>query len=292
MNRKKITIFLVLLTFVFLQVHALSVRDFTFMHLGQMEGLCNQRIYSVRQTPDGALWWSNKNDIERYNGVQIKHYRLEKDPLMSMLAGRTIKLTLPAPTHNDWSLLAFDNKGAIYTYNKMQDRFQLVADVKTLLKTDVNLNDILETDAGIWLATNQGVFLLHDNKVETVAKGVHTNSIIKTDWYLLFCTKSGVLKYTNTHHPSPKYPRTLKVAIMMRNTIKRGSEDSHKEFGFFLMIIPVVLYTSNIFLRLVMRESCITPSVASIPITTRLCSSVPMERVYTRFPDRELKGWS
>ena len=203
MNRKKITIFLVLLTFVFLQVHALSVRDFTFLHLGQMEGLCNQRIYSVRQTPDGALWWSNKNDIERYNGVQIKHYRLEKDPLMSTLAGRTIKLALPAPTHNDWSLLAFDNKGAIYTYNKMQDRFQLVADVKTLLKTDVNLNDILETDAGIWLATNQGVFLLHDNKVETVAKGVHTNSIIKTDWYLLFCTKSGVLKYTNTHHPSP-----------------------------------------------------------------------------------------
>lgn len=203
MKQKKLIALLTLLLSVMLHTSAISVREFTFLHLGQAEGVCNQRIFSVRQTPDGALWWSNKNDIERYNGVQIKHYKLGNDQLSNM-AGRTIKLTLPAPTHNDWILLAFDNKGAIYTYNKVQDRFQLVADMKALLKTDVYLNDILETDAGIWLATNQGVFLLHDNKVETVAKGVHANSIIKTDWYLLFCTKSGVLKYTqssssNTH---------------------------------------------------------------------------------------------
>ena len=200
MKQKKLIALLTLLLSVMLHTSAISVREFTFLHLGQAEGVCNQRIFSVRQTPDGALWWSNKNDIERYNGVQIKHYKLGNDQLSNM-AGRTIKLTLPAPTHNDWILLAFDNKGAIYTYNKVQDRFQLVADMKALLKTDVYLNDILETDAGIWLATNQGVFLLHDNKVETVAKGVHANSIIKTDWYLLFCTKSGVLKYTNTQHP-------------------------------------------------------------------------------------------
>lgn len=199
MKQKKTYIFSYILTFLFLsvslQMSALSVRDFTFLHAEQITGMCNQRIYSIRQTPDGALWWSNKNDVERYNGVQIKHYQLGKDQLMSSIAGRIIKLALPTPTHNDWTLLAFDNKGTIYSYSKIQDRFELIANIRKLLKTDVILNDIMETEAGIWLATTQGIFLLHDKKVTAVVKGVHANSIIKTDWHLLFCTKSGVWQY-------------------------------------------------------------------------------------------------
>lgn len=201
MKRIKLILTIVLLSTILFpvsvaaQLTALSVRDFSFLHLGQNEELCNQRIYSVRQTSDGALWWSNKNDVERYNGVRVKHYQLGADQPMSVLAGRIIKLALPVPTRNDQMLLAFDNKGSIYSYNQIQDRFQLVADVKALLKTDVYLNDIMETDAGIWLATNQGVLLLKDNQVKTILKGVHTNSIVKTDWHLLFCTRSGVWQH-------------------------------------------------------------------------------------------------
>ena len=40
--------------------------DFTFSHLGQNEGLSNQRIYTIRQTADHALWWSTKEGIDRY----------------------------------------------------------------------------------------------------------------------------------------------------------------------------------------------------------------------------------
>ena len=38
---------------------AQSVRDFTYTHLGQADGILSQRVYSIQQTTDdGALWWA------------------------------------------------------------------------------------------------------------------------------------------------------------------------------------------------------------------------------------------
>ena len=45
------------------QVVAQQVRDFTFSHLGQAEGLSNQRIYTICQTEDQAVWWSTKESL-------------------------------------------------------------------------------------------------------------------------------------------------------------------------------------------------------------------------------------
>ena len=58
------------------QAAAQQARDFTFAHLGRAEGLSNQRVYTVRQTTDGALWWSTKDGVDRYNGVSICHYAI------------------------------------------------------------------------------------------------------------------------------------------------------------------------------------------------------------------------
>ncbi len=67
---------------------AQRVEGFTYQHLGQKEGLNSQRIYSLQQTLDGAIWWSAKNGVERYNGVSVKHYQLGSQSMVSILAGR------------------------------------------------------------------------------------------------------------------------------------------------------------------------------------------------------------
>lgn len=75
------------------QASAQEPKDFTYSHIGLSEGVSNQRIYSIRQTADGALWWSSKEGVERYNGVVIKHYNSGVQSF-SGSAGRITKLTL------------------------------------------------------------------------------------------------------------------------------------------------------------------------------------------------------
>lgn len=102
MNRKiRYIVFMLLLS---LKGVAQDYNDFTFSHLGHADGLCSERIYSVCQTEDGALWWSNKEDVERYNGTLIKHYVLGGQNRLSDNAGRILKL-IQRPSK---SLMAFD----------------------------------------------------------------------------------------------------------------------------------------------------------------------------------------
>lgn len=71
---------------------AMKAENFTFTHLGSKDGLCNQRIFSIVQTADGAIWWSSKSCIERYNGTNISHYTIGQQTKYSDFAGRNIRL--------------------------------------------------------------------------------------------------------------------------------------------------------------------------------------------------------
>ena len=73
-------------------LQAQEVDHFTFSHIGSADGMHSQRIYSILQTDDGALWWSSNHGIERYNGVNIKYYALSEIGIYSEVAGRRIEL--------------------------------------------------------------------------------------------------------------------------------------------------------------------------------------------------------
>lgn len=92
MTYKNIPVLLALLFSVLMGVKAQELRDFTFSHLGTADGMHTQRVYSILQTSDGALWWSTKNGVERYNGVNIKHYLLGDVDVYSDYAGKRINL--------------------------------------------------------------------------------------------------------------------------------------------------------------------------------------------------------
>ena len=71
---------------------ALQVNDFTFSHIGTDEGIGTQRVFCVKQSLSGAIWWATTTGICRYNGSKVKNYSLDKDTPYAHLGGRFIRL--------------------------------------------------------------------------------------------------------------------------------------------------------------------------------------------------------
>lgn len=162
--------------------------SFTFTHLGREEGLTLQHIFSVCQAQDGAIWWSSKNNVERYNGHTVQPYWLGKDIPFNDFSGRTVSLA-QSP---EGRLYAYDNKGKIFLYEPFQDDFIKVADVASLLGKDVILNQILLDGDGIWLALSDGAYRLDEGKLTPVLEGHYTHCLEPFGEELLLCTVDGV----------------------------------------------------------------------------------------------------
>ena len=212
---------LVLLLLNILCTRAQRVQDFTYSHLGQAEGLCSQRIYSIRQTDDGAVWWSTKDGVERYNGVSVKLYQMGDLGMFSNFAGRITKLT----QGKNSELIAFDNKGGIFSYDKKQDKFQLYSNLSELFEGDVIVNDILMTEKGIWLAMREGVSFLQDKTLIPVIKNVYANTIIETKYGILLCTRNGVME---CHPNKDGIPQpNMKLRTILPHQVESGYYDNN-----------------------------------------------------------------
>lgn len=213
---KRLRTYLLLLFLLLLTATRLTgqeVSDFTYSHLGQTDGMNSQRIYSIRQTSDGALWWSTKKGVERYNGVVIRPYQLGDTENYSRFAGRSIRLVPGCDDRPGQSrLMAFDNSGNIFTYNAVCDGFVQDAAVGELLGGEVVLNDILVTADGIWLAMREGIFFLRDRQLITVRKGVFANDVIQAGKTILFCTKAGVLAW-HSRQAMPKAGEKMQTVV-------------------------------------------------------------------------------
>ncbi len=170
-----------------MQLHALDVKHFTFLHLGTAEGVDNQRIFSISQTASGAIWWSSMKGVGRYNGSKVRIYRLEDDTPFAHLGGRVIKLAT-----NDKAIYAFDNRGSIYLFQSVLDGFKPVASISKMLGHEVALNDIYLKDGDLFLAMHDGVYSLKDNTLSQVMKGTYVNQIVPMMGHLLFCARDGV----------------------------------------------------------------------------------------------------
>ena len=238
-RKQKYLILFLCMLFVFMGLKAQDVDMFTYSHLGPEEGLCSQRIYSICQTNDGAVWWSTKMDIERYNGQNIKHYQLSTDKGYSNFAGRSIKMHIGV---NDSLLYAFDNHGHIAVYDEEQDEFRLQVDMSKLMEGSVVLNDILVTSDGWWFAMREGVFFLRDQQLTAVAKGMFTNTIVKTKRSMLFCTREGVYSC-----PADRVPKSnMQMTKLLPYNVESGYYDSMYDkvwLGGFLQGLQI--YTPN-----------------------------------------------
>jgi ligand-binding sensor domain-containing protein len=170
-----------------LPVKALQASDFTFSHISRAEGLDNQRIFSICQTPSGAIWWSSMTGVGRYNGSTVKIYGLDEHTPYSHLGGRVIYLT-----EDSTNIYAYDNRGDVYRFDFLRNRFEPVFSVWKMIGHEVGLNDIVVWKGCFYLAMHDGVYLMKEGKLTQIMKCNYANCIVQMAERLLFCARDGV----------------------------------------------------------------------------------------------------
>lgn len=66
----------------------------TYKYIGVENGLSNRRIFDIQKDSIGYMWFLTNEGIDRYNGKDIKHYKLKKIKSQtppSILAGYILK---------------------------------------------------------------------------------------------------------------------------------------------------------------------------------------------------------
>ena len=51
----------------------------TYKYIGVEDGLSNRRIYNIQKDRQGYMWFLTNEGMDRYNGQDIKHYKLNKE---------------------------------------------------------------------------------------------------------------------------------------------------------------------------------------------------------------------
>ena len=64
---------------------------FDIRHIGYTEGLSSQRVFSIVEDNQGAIWIATKVGIDRYNGQTVKSYTLPGDFHYGDMAGRRLR---------------------------------------------------------------------------------------------------------------------------------------------------------------------------------------------------------
>ena len=163
---------------------------FIFDHLGMSSGLSSQRIYSIIEGPYGGMWFSSKNGIDRYNGIQIKKYNLKTARMYSDASGRNVRVFLA-----NASIYAFDNKGNIFKYNKRLDNFENELSLDSIIHGEIILNDVyVDKKNNIWLAMSTGLYALTPNKrLIRIIRNRYINKLDHESNSLIACANDGII---------------------------------------------------------------------------------------------------
>ena len=63
---------------ILLQLPLTSIAQ-TYKYIGVENGLSNRSVYAIQKDPKGYMWFLTNEGMDRYNGKDIKHYKLNKD---------------------------------------------------------------------------------------------------------------------------------------------------------------------------------------------------------------------
>lgn len=79
----------------------------TYKYIGVENGLSNRRIFDIQKDSVGYMWFLTNEGIDRYNGKDIKHYKLIEENKESSF-----------PIHLGW--LYFEEKGKLWVIGHNQ----------------------------------------------------------------------------------------------------------------------------------------------------------------------------
>ncbi|MDO7848484.1 two-component regulator propeller domain-containing protein [Hymenobacter sp. M29] len=140
--------------------------DFRFEHLTVDQGLSHSDAMAVTQDRDGFIWVGTNRGINRYDGYQLKSYKLPINPRNGLPSNR-IKVLFTAPNGQLW---VGAERAGLMRYDPDHDRFSSLGEqqvpgpdrnrARELAQCDVTA---LATDSQhrLWVGTQQrGLFVL------------------------------------------------------------------------------------------------------------------------------------
>ncbi|NDV83228.1 response regulator [Bacteroides sp. 51] len=132
-----------------------SASSTSFRHIGVKDGLSSRQVFRLTKDSSGFIWAFTYLGVDRYDGNEIRHYKLDKTlEARDHIISSTIMTCDQAGTV--WISL---KSGKLYRYDKQTDAFNLEADFTQLLSKAVALNDIyFDKDNNLWLCLSTGIY--------------------------------------------------------------------------------------------------------------------------------------
>lgn len=165
----------------------------SFRSLSLREGLSSRQVFQINKDSVGFIWAYTHFGIDRYDGNEIKHYRLDdtvqsKDHILSSTIMTCDK------SGNLWVAL---KNGKIYTYDYKTDSFLLRIDLSASNPSAVIYNILLDDDNRLWICMSTGVYSWEEKAGLTFAglKDHTVTCLIQADKATFFAgTNKGVFQ--------------------------------------------------------------------------------------------------
>lgn len=171
---------------------ALTNSMFEIRHIDYAKGLSSQRVFSIVEDKEKAIWIATKAGIDRYNGQAVKSYTLPGNFYYSDMAGRTLRLI----QDKKYGLWAYDNTGKIYRYSVQNDCFEKYFYLSEFVKGEIILNRMcIDTEGTLWFGLSNGLYRKKTNEhITAIIRNQYINDILHTDKSLFIGTSAGVLQ--------------------------------------------------------------------------------------------------
>ena len=133
----------------------------TYKYIGIENGLSNRRIFNIQKDDQGYMWFLTNEGMDRYNGKDIKHYKLNKDN-NSVASQIHLGWLYATPEAGLWVI---GRKGRLFQYEKQYDRFTIGYKLPDISKT-ISYGYV-DHNNNIWLCCNDSIVLYNIKNAHT-----------------------------------------------------------------------------------------------------------------------------
>ena len=205
----------------------------TYKYIGVENGLSNRRIFDIQKDSIGYMWFLTNEGIDRYNGKDIKHYKLIEEDKKSN-----------SPIHLGWlyfedqgKLWVIGKSGCIFQYNQERDSFNRIY---KLPKASVNIScSYMDHNNRIWLCSKYSIILYDTKTGEThqmpneLKRSITSIEQIDNNHFFMGTSKGA--RYVNSKTKHCRFSLLNLLTKSGPKSVHSISTKSHKDFSSVLL---------------------------------------------------------
>ncbi|MCF0183828.1 MAG: response regulator [Bacteroidaceae bacterium] len=131
-----------------------SLAQMHMLHLDATQGLSSNRVFSIVEDDDHAMWIGTREGIDRFNGASVRSYVMPGRQALGSNGGLQHKLFFDS-AHGLW---AYDSNGRIARYDERADTFAMQRDLRVETDGVMVMNDLFVDSRGDrWIASQSGL---------------------------------------------------------------------------------------------------------------------------------------